>query len=182
MMKFSPLKIPDVILIVPDVHRDERGFFFETYQEEKFVKNGVTSLFVQDNHSKSMKGVLRGLHFQREPHAQAKLIRVIRGEIFDVVVDIRKNSPSFGRHASAYLSEENRNMLYVPKGFAHGYCVLQDHTEVLYKVSSLYAPKYEAGLLWKDPKLGIPWPKLDIPYALNARDEKYPLLEELKLD
>ena len=178
-MKFTRLSIPDVVLIEPEVHSDPRGFFFETYREEEFVKNGL-SRFVQDNHSRSAKGILRGLHFQREPNAQAKLIRVIRGEVFDVAVDIRKNSPTYGQHIHIHLSEENKKTLYVPVGFAHGYCTLRDDTEVIYKVSAYYAPKAEGGLLWNDPDLKISWPTLDRPISVNARDQKFPVLKNLQ--
>ena len=178
LMKFTKLEIPDLVLVEPDVHRDSRGFFFESYREDEFVKNGLPPL-KQDNHSLSVKGVLRGLHFQRAPHAQAKLIRAIRGEIFDVAVDVRKFSPTYGKHIHIHLTAENKKMLYVPAGFAHGYCVLKDDTEVLYKVSDYYAPQSEGGLFWNDPALQIPWPKLDIPYVLNPRDQKFPLLKDL---
>ncbi len=178
-MKFTRLRIPDVILIDPAVLPDARGFFFETYREDAFAKNGIKEKFVQDNHSRSQAGVLRGLHYQKEPAAQAKLVRVIRGKVFDVALDIRKDSKTFGQHVSFILSEENRAMVYVPRGFAHGFCVLEGPAEFLYKVSNLYAPQEEAGILWKDPALGIAWPKLDQPTLLSEKDQKYPTFEEV---
>ena len=129
--EFKRLEIPDVILITPKVFTDERGFFIETYQKDDFAKAGITGEFVQQNHSKSIKGVLRGLHYQKEPYAQAKLVRCIKGEIFDVAVDIRKNSPTFGKYVSVILSEENKKMLYIPRGFAHGFEVISDEAEVI---------------------------------------------------
>lgn len=178
-MEFKRLEIPDVILIEPEVFEDPRGFFFESYREEIFAQNGITTKFVQDNHSRSQKGVLRGLHFQIEPKAQAKLIRVIKGEVFDVAVDIRKGSETFGKHVSVRLNEKNKKMLYVPPGFAHGYCVLEDGTELLYKVSDSYSSKHERGIIWNDPSLAIKWPKLNGDYILSEKDKKYPLFQEL---
>ncbi|PIQ87338.1 MAG: dTDP-4-dehydrorhamnose 3,5-epimerase [Candidatus Omnitrophica bacterium CG11_big_fil_rev_8_21_14_0_20_45_26] len=173
-MKFTPLKIPDVILIEPNVHGDGRGFFFESYHEKVFAEHGINDRFVQDNHSSSVKGVLRGLHYQIAPKAQAKLIRVIRGSIFDVAVDIRKDSKTFGQHVTMTLTAEKREMLYIPAGFAHGFCVLENGTEVFYKVSDFYSPADERGILWNDPKLAIPWPPLKIDYLLSERDRKHP--------
>lgn len=172
-MNFARLEIPDVVLIEPDVHRDARGFFFESYHERIFSENGIQVKFVQDNHSRSSQGVVRGLHFQIEPKAQAKLVRVIRGEIFDVALDIRKSSKTFGRFVSSVLSEENARMLYIPAGFAHGFCVLKDGTEFLYKVSEVYSPEHERGILWNDSDLNIPWPKLDAPLILSERDKRH---------
>jgi len=148
-MDFIPLSIPDVILIKPDVHRDERGFFFESWQKNKFAKAGIDQEFVQDNHSRSSKNVLRGLHYQiRQP--QGKLIRAIVGEVFDVAVDLRRSSPSFGKWVSANLSSENFNMLWIPPGFAHGFLVLSDVAEFVYKATDFYAPQYERCILWND--------------------------------
>ncbi len=174
-MKFTRLEIPDVILIEPDVLEDSRGFFFEAYHEREFREQGIDVRFVQDNHSRSSRGVLRGLHWQEAPHEQAKLIRVIRGEVFDVAVDIRKKSKTFGRYVTAVLSEENKKMLYVPKGFAHGFCVLKDGSEFLYKVTDFYAPECERGIIWNDPALGIPWPDIGMPFILSERDKKHPV-------
>ncbi|MBI1870808.1 MAG: dTDP-4-dehydrorhamnose 3,5-epimerase [Chlamydiae bacterium] len=179
-MKFTPLSIPDVILIEPKVLGDERGFFYESYREDIFSQNGITTRFVQDNHSQSMKGVLRGLHFQIPPRAQAKLVRVVRGDVFDVAVDLRKKSKTFGKYVSEHLSETNKKMMYIPEGFAHGFCVLKDGTEFLYKCSDVYSPQHEHGLRWNDPSIRIPWPKLDMDFILSSKDQTYPSLKELK--
>lgn len=173
-MKFSKTAIPDVLLIEPKVFSDARGSFFECYHRELFRENGIREEFVQDNHSMSAKGVLRGLHYQVPPRAQAKLVRVVRGSAFDVVVDLRKGSKTFGRHACETLSAENRKMLYIPPGFAHGFLALEDGTEFLYKVSTLYSPEHERGILWSDPALAIPWPKTGTGYALSEKDKQYP--------
>jgi len=156
-MKFIPTNLPDVILIQPALFEDQRGFFLETYRKDRFSGNGIEAEFVQDNHSGSTKGVLRGLHYQVR-RAQGKLVRVIAGEIFDVAVDIRRSSPTFGSWTSALLSSENRHQLWVPAGFAHGFCVLSDWAEVTYKTTDYYAPEWERTLLWNDPKIGIGWP------------------------
>ncbi len=177
-MKFIPTKIPDVVVIEPRVFSDPRGFFFESYHKNLFAEQHFAIEFVQDNHSFSKKGVLRGLHFQIEPKTQAKLMRVVKGEIFDVAVDIRESSPTFGQHVSVLLSGENKKMLYVPAGFAHGFCALED-AEVLYKASNVYSPEHERGILWNDPSLAIEWPKLDTPYLLSEKDQKYPTFREL---
>ena len=174
---FKKLEIQDVILVKTKVFEDERGFFMETYKKEEFEKVGITGEFVQDNHSKSEYGVLRGLHFQREPYAQAKIVRCIRGEIYDVVVDLRKNSPTFGKYAGVILSEDNRYQLYIPRGCAHGFLVLSDAAEVIYKVDNVYAPEYEGGLIWNDPDVNIPWPS-DNP-ILSQKDQRLPTLREL---
>ncbi len=179
-MKFTPTAIPDVILIEPDVFRDTRGVFFEVYRRDLFHKNGIQTDFVQDNQSLSMKGALRGLHYQAAPKEQAKLVRVVRGEVFDVVVDIRPGSRTFGRYVAETLSDENRKMLFVPAGFAHGYLTLSDEAEFLYKVSELYSPSHERGLRWDDKDLGIPWPKLDKAYLLSDKDKLYPGLKNQK--
>ncbi|MFZ5802409.1 MAG: dTDP-4-dehydrorhamnose 3,5-epimerase [Candidatus Omnitrophota bacterium] len=178
-MKFTKTALPEVVLIEPKVFDDPRGAFFESYHARRFFEQGIRETFVQDNHVISGRGVLRGLHFQKPPAAQAKLLRVVRGKIFDVAVDIRKGSPTFGRWVSAELSAANRKMLYVPAGFAHGYLSLDDGTEVLYKVSSFYAPETEGGILWNDPSIGIPWPKIDGGYHLSEKDKKLPLLNDL---
>ena len=156
--EFKRLEIQDVTLITPKVFIDERGFFMETYQKEEFAKEGITGDFVQQNHSKSVKGVLRGLHYQKEPYAQAKLVRCIKGEIFDVAVDIRKNSPSFGKYISATLSTENKNILYIPRGFAHGFEVLSDEAEIIYSIDNIYAKESESGIIWNDSSIKINWP------------------------
>ena len=170
--EFKRLEIPDVILITPKVFTDERGFFMEIYQKEEFVKAGITGEFVQQNHSKSVKGVLRGLHYQKEPYAQAKLVRCIKGEIFDVAVDIRKNSPTLGKYVSAILSEENKNMLYIPRGFAHGFEVLSRKAEVVYNVDNIYSKESESGILWSDHEIMVKWP-IKRP-LLSEKDKKWP--------
>jgi dTDP-4-dehydrorhamnose 3,5-epimerase len=156
-MQFRPLKIPDVILLQPQVFEDERGFFLESYHKKDFVAAGIQAEFVQDNHSASKQGVMRGLHYQiRQP--QGKLLRVIAGKIFDVAVDLRRNSTTFGGWVGVILSAEERNQLWVPPGFAHGFYVLSEGAELLYKATDYYAPQWERTLLWNDPALGIEWP------------------------
>lgn len=172
-MKVIPTAIPDVILIEPKVFDDPRGFFMETFREDWLPKLGIQHGFVQDNHSKSSKGVLRGLHFQKTPYEQAKLVRVTQGEVLDVAVDLRRGSPTFGKVVTEILSAKNKRMLYVPKGFAHGFCVISDTCEFLYKVSDYYAPQAEDGIIWNDPDFGIEWPKLDVPYVLSDKDKKF---------
>lgn len=180
-MRFIPTKIPDVISIQPDVFPDGRGFFFESYREDLFKKNGIHTNFVQDNHSASAKGVLRGLHYQMAPKQQAKLVRVVRGEAFDVVVDIRKGSKTFGQWVADVLNAKKKNMLFVPAGFAHGFLALEEGTEFIYKVSDFYSPTHERGILWNDPGIGIVWPKIDAPLILSEKDKKYPTLQETLL-
>lgn len=156
-MKFLATSIPDVIQIEPRVFGDARGFFFETWNARDFAESGIEAEFVQDSHSRSIRGVLRGLHYQiRQP--QGKLIRVIAGEVFDVVVDIRRSSPTFGHHVAVRLSAVAYNMLWVPPGFAHGFFVVSDYAEMLYKQTALYAPQHERSLLWNDSELAIDWP------------------------
>jgi len=174
--EFERLEIPDVILIKPKVFGDERGFFMETYKRPDFESAGIKGEFVQDNHSRSRYGVLRGLHFQREPYAQAKIVRVVRGVIYDVAVDLRKDSPTFGKWVGVILSEFNKWQLYVPRGFAHGFVVLSDVADVVYKVDNVYAPDYEGGIIWNDPDLNIDWP-LDEP-IVSEKDRKWPTLRE----
>lgn len=175
--EFKRLEIPDVILIKPKVFEDERGFFMETYKKPDFEKAGIKGEFVQDNHSKSKHGVLRGLHFQKDPYVQAKIVRCIRGVIYDVAVDLRKNSPTFGKYVGVILSEYNKYQLYIPKGFAHGFVVLSDVGEVVYKVDNVYAPDYEGGLIWNDPDVNIQWPIEDP--IVSPKDQKWPTLREL---
>jgi dTDP-4-dehydrorhamnose 3,5-epimerase len=156
-MKFIRTKIPEVLIIEPQVFEDSRGFFMETYQAEKFAQEGIGSDFVQDNHSRSTQSTLRGLHYQIR-HAQGKLVRVVTGEIFDVAVDIRRSSPSFGRWVGARLSAQNKHQLWVPPGFAHGYYVISERAEVLYKATEFYDPKAERCIVWNDPTLNVTWP------------------------
>lgn len=168
-MKFVPTSIPDVILIEPRVFGDARGFFFESWNARNFAEAGIDARFVQDSHSRSVRGVLRGLHYQiRQP--QGKLIRVVAGEVFDVVVDIRKSSPTCGRHVAVRLSATAHSMLWVPPGFAHGFCALSDYAEMLYKQTDFYAPHHERSLLWNDPELAIDWPLADAP-ILSEKDK-----------
>lgn len=178
---FRSLEIPEIILVETEVFSDSRGFFMETYRKDFFREAGIEANFVQDNHSKSMqKGVLRGLHFQSKPLQQAKLIRVIAGSIFDVAVDIRKESLTYGRWVSAELSAEGKKMLYIPEGFAHGFCVLEENTEVVYKCTNIYSPMHYKGLRWNDTQINIDWPvKKPI---LSERDKNLPLLSEIKTE
>jgi dTDP-4-dehydrorhamnose 3,5-epimerase len=171
---FTSLKIPDVILIEARTFEDERGFFEETYKWSEFLKNGIRHRVVQDNHAYSKRDVLRGLHYQKPPNAQAKLVSVIRGEIFDVAVDIRKGSPTYGRWVSQILSQDNHRILYIPEGFAHGFLVLSGEADVIYKATSEYSPKDERGIIWNDPQLAIPWP-MEEP-IVSPRDVGYPTL------
>ncbi|GAA0631741.1 MULTISPECIES: dTDP-4-dehydrorhamnose 3,5-epimerase [Thalassospira] len=172
-MQFEELEIPDVKLIFPKKFGDERGFFSETYNLEAFAKAGIDPQFVQDNHSLSSNvGVLRGLHFQCPPFAQDKLVRVIRGRILDVAVDIRAKSKTFGKWVSTEISAEDWNQIFIPAGFAHGFVTLEPNTEVNYKVSAPYAPESERAIMWNDPDLGIDWPFDENQVTLSAKDEK----------
>lgn len=180
IFKFTKLEIPEVILITPKVFIDSRGFFSETYKKSEFILNGIEDNFVQDNHSRSTKGVLRGLHYQKKEKAQSKLVRCISGEILDIAVDIRKNSKTYGKYVSILLSNENKNMLYIPKGFAHGFLVLSDVSEILYKTSEEYSPENDRGILWSDPAININW-NYDNP-ILSDKDKKLPLLSEADND
>ncbi|MGD0192668.1 MAG: dTDP-4-dehydrorhamnose 3,5-epimerase [Rhizomicrobium sp.] len=174
------LVVPGVLLITPSRHSDARGSFFEAYNRQAFLAAGVASEFVQDNQSSSVhSGTMRGLHFQIPPMAQAKLVRVLKGAIIDVAVDIRSGSASFGKFASAMLSAENGRQFFIPAGFAHGFCTLDPHTEVLYKVDAPYSRDHERGLLWNDPELGIPWPPLVNAAAILDRDRQWPALRSL---
>ncbi len=155
-----PCRIPDVVLIEPRLFGDQRGFFMETYQQKIFAEHGITAQFVQDNHSGSRRGTLRGLHYQIQ-QAQGKLVRAVAGEIFDVAVDLRRSSPTFGQWVGEILSAENKRQLWIPPGFAHGFYVLSDWAEVVYKASDFYAPQWDRTLLWNDPQVGIDWPLMD---------------------
>ncbi len=164
--------LPGLFLIKPKVFEDHRGHFFESFREDVLAQNGVETKFIQDNQSLSQKGILRGLHFQAPPFAQGKLVRVIQGAVLDVVVDIRKNSPTFGQHVAIELSESNFLMMYIPVGFAHGFLTLQDNTIFTYKCTDYYHPEVEGGILWNSPDLNLPW-KIETP-ILSAKDEKLP--------
>ena len=155
---FQKTKIPEVMLVEAKAFPDERGFFMESFKESLFIDNGINARFVQDNYSHSVKGVLRGLHYQKDPKAQAKLVMAIRGEIFDVAVDIRKGSPTYGKWVGEILSDKNHRLLYVPEGFAHVFIVLSNEADVLYKVNSEYSPDHERGMIWNDPEVAIKWP------------------------
>lgn len=169
-MKATPLAIPDVLLIEPKVFGDDRGFFYESFNQRAFAEaTGLDLCFVQDNHSKSARNVLRGLHYQLPPREQGKLVRVVAGEVFDVAVDIRKESPTFGRWVGEVLSAQNRRQLWIPPGFAHGFLVLSESAEFLYKTTDYYAPEYEYGIAWNDPLLAIDWPLRDAP-VLSPKD------------
>ncbi len=180
--EFFKTDIPDVVLIKPKVFGDDRGFFMETFKKSDFEKAGINVNFVQDNHSRSVKGVLRGLHYQKKPYAQGKLVRCVKGRIFDVAVDIRKGSPTFGKWVAQELSEENKLMLWIPEGFAHGFLTLSDEAEVIYKVSgSEYAPDYDTGILWNDPQIGIKWPDVG-KIILSEKDSRLPLLKDADIN
>lgn len=174
--------IEGVVILEPRVFLDNRGSFFESFSENRFRENVCDTRFVQDNESKSHYGVLRGLHFQKQPFAQAKLVRVVSGKVLDVAVDIRKNSPTFGQHVSVELSDENRWQLFVTHGFAHGFVVLSNEAVLQYKCDNYYAPNYEGSLLWSDPDLGIDWkiPEKDI--ILSEKDKVSPTLKEAKMN
>ena len=168
-MKITPLNIPDVLLIEPQVFGDDRGFFFESFNQNKFEEAmGKKINFMQDNHSKSVKGVLRGLHYQLPPKAQGKLVRVIQGEVFDVAVDIRKSSPTFGQWVGEILSSDNKKQLWIPQGFAHGFLTLSDTAEFLYKTTDFYSKDHEQAIMWNDKSLHIDWP-MDEP-SLSVKD------------
>ena len=169
-MKVTPLYIPDVLLIEPEIFSDNRGFFFESFNQENFEKViGKKINFVQDNHSKSIKGVLRGLHYQMPPKAQGKIVRVTEGEVFDVVVDLRQSSATFGKWVSEILSSENKKQIWIPEGFAHGFLTLSDTAEFLYKTTDFYSLENEHSISWNDPNIGIKWP--DINVVLSVKDK-----------
>ena len=180
-MRVESTEIPDVKLCMPNRFGDHRGFFTEIYNREVLVNAGITNAFVQDNMSFSVPvGTLRGLHFQLTPFAQAKLVTVITGEIFDAVVDIRRGSPTFGRHVAVTLSATNGHQLFVPAGFAHGFCTTAPDTTVLYKVDAHYSAAHDRGLAWDDPALGIPWPVQSDQATLSPKDTKHPQLADLQ--
>lgn len=174
--QFQRLRIPDVILVEARHSVDERGFFLETYKYSAFAANGIAETFVQDNLSHSVHGVLRGLHYQNAPQAQGKLVRVLRGEVFDVAVDIRCGSPTYGQWVGVHLTADRFQLLYVPAGFAHGFCVLSDEADLSYKVTAEYAPALERGIVWDDPQIGVHWPVKNP--ILSAKDAALPLLRD----
>ena len=169
---FEKTKIPGVVIVQPQVLGDSRGYFMECYKKEPFAEFGIDKEFVQDNESSSTKGVLRGLHFQKN-HTQGKLVRVTHGEVFDVAVDVRPGSPTYGQWVGAVLSSEKKNMIYVPEGFAHGFLVLSDTAEFVYKCTDVYDVSSEGGIPWNDPDINIDWPKLDCEYKTSMKDEKH---------
>jgi dTDP-4-dehydrorhamnose 3,5-epimerase len=177
-MTIIPTPLSGLLIIQPKVFTDARGYFYESYNIESFQKQGITDNFIQDNQSMSMKGAVRGLHFQKNPHAQAKLVRVSRGSVYDVVVDIRTNSPTYGQHFGIELSEKNHTQLYIPVGFAHGFATLEDHTIFQYKCSALYNKESEGGVFWKDKEIGIHWPVSNP--ILSDKDLALPIFKDFK--
>ena len=173
--KFTKMAIPEVILVEAQAFPDERGFFMESYKASEFETNEIKTKFIQDNYSHSIKGVLRGLHYQKTPKAQAKLVMAIKGEIFDVAVDIRKGSPTYGKWVGEILSDQNHRLLFVPEGFAHGFCVLSDEADVVYKVNSDYSAENDRGIIWNDSEIGVKWP-VDKP-IISKKDLQQPLLK-----
>jgi len=177
-MEFIKTDIEGLILVKPKVFTDNRGFFLESYAVSKFKEGGIDCAFVQDNHSLSINaGVIRGLHFQTEPCSQAKLIRVIKGSIFDVAVDLRRGSPTFGQWRGFTLSAANFDMLFIPRGFAHGFCTLEDNSEIAYKADNLYSAQHDGGIIWNDPDIGIEWPTKNP--ILSAKDANLPKMKEI---
>jgi len=176
-MRITCSKIPDILIIEPDVFGDNRGFFMESWHAERYRENGLDVAFVQDNHSRSQRGVLRGLHYQLE-RPQGKLIRVVNGAVFDVAVDIRKGSPTFGQWVGTELSGNNHTQLYIPPGFAHGFCVVSDSADFLYKCTEYYLPEDEHGIIWNDPDIGIDWPGND--FTISEKDAKNSLLKSME--
>ena len=180
-MNIIPTSIPDVLIIEPDVFGDERGFFMESWHQQKFADAGLTMHFVQDNHSRSTQGILRGLHYQTK-HTQGKLVRVTQGKVFDVAVDIRQSSPTFGQWAGVELSEKNHRMFWVPEGFAHGFYVMSESADFQYKCTDVYAPEHEHSIRWDDPAIGIEWPLVDGQHPqLSAKDSAGLLLKDAQV-
>jgi len=180
-MKFVRQHIPEVVLIKPEMHGDDRGYFIETFRQDLFEKAiGYRVNFVQDNQSKSKKGVLRGLHYQLSPFSQAKLVRVLEGRVLDVAVDMRKSSPSFGQHVAAELTAQNKHQLFVPHGFAHGFVVLSESATFAYKVDNYYAPAHDRGISFDDPRLGIDWVLSLVDLKLSDKDKNHPFIANAK--
>ncbi len=179
-MRLTYTPLPGLWILEPKVFEDARGWFFESYNEKVFEELGITAKFVQDNVSFSRKGVLRGLHYQLAPMSQGKLVRVSKGEVFDVAVDIRRNSATFGKWFGYRLSEQNKKMVWIPPGFAHGFLVLSDSAEFNYKVTNLYSPKHERTLRYDDPQVGIEWPALDVPLCISEKDQRGQALKDLE--
>jgi dTDP-4-dehydrorhamnose 3,5-epimerase len=177
-MKFIKTKIPEVVIIEPTVFGDARGYFLESFNQQEFEKNIGKVAFIQDNESKSSRGVLRGLHFQKPPFAQAKLVRCIEGSVIDVAVDIRKGSPTYGKHVAVELTGENKRQLFVPRGFAHGFLVLSDTATFAYKVDNTYAPEFDAGIRWNDKELNIQWGMEDSEVLVSGKDAELPFFLE----
>jgi dTDP-4-dehydrorhamnose 3,5-epimerase len=178
-MPFLHTPLSDLLIFEPQVHQDERGYFIESFNQKIFAEAGIKTTFVQDNQAGSVKGVLRGLHFQKGEFAQAKLVRVLKGKVLDVVVDIRKNSPTFGKSFSIELSEENNRQLFVPRGFAHGYIVLSATAIFFYKCDNFYAPAHESGIVFNDPMLQIDWVLSEDEFILSEKDKQLPTLDKL---
>lgn len=178
--EFRSLKIPGVILVDARAFCDQRGYFSETYQKSQFQANGIRETFVQDNCSHSTKGVLRGIHYQKDPWAQGKLVCAVRGAIFDVAVDLRKGSPTFGQWVGEELSHDNHRLLYVPPGFGHGFCALSDEADVVYKATAEYSPAHDRGIRWNDPEVGVQWP-ITCP-ILSPKDESLPRLRDADIN
>jgi dTDP-4-dehydrorhamnose 3,5-epimerase len=181
-MKATPTAIPDVMVVEPKVFGDDRGFFYESFNQQAFnAATGTDYQFVQDNHSRSSKGVLRGLHYQLPPHAQGKLVRVVRGAVWDVAVDIRQGSPTFGRWVAEELTEYSHKQFWIPPGFAHGFVVLSESADFLYKTTNYYAPQSDRGIVWNDPQIAIAWPDLGMEWLLSDKDRKQPVLKDAEI-
>jgi len=179
-MKVLETEIEGVKIVEPQVLGDSRGWFVEQYNAARYKAAGIDADFVQDNESFSSKGVVRGLHWQAAPHTQAKLVRVVRGAVWDVAVDIRKGSPTFGRHVAVTLTGENKRQFFIPRGFAHGFIVLEDNTLFSYKCDNLYCPESDRGMLFSDPALAIEWPKIDVEIKLSEKDQRHPTLADIE--
>ena len=181
-MKATPTRIPDVMVVEPKVFGDARGFFYASFNQAAFnAATGTAFTFVQDNHSRSSQGVLRGLHYQLPPHAQGKLVRVVRGAVWDVAVDIRQGSPTFGQWVGQELTEDNHKQFWIPPGFAHGFVVLSESADFLYKTTNYYAPQSDRGIAWNDPDLDIAWPNLGMDFVLSDKDRQQPALRQAEV-